>query len=97
MIPNIIEAIKRILSGANPTFNTIVYAAISDPTDSKNINIPLIGLAKREETIITSDLEEIALPKDSKALLMIIKIAHSQISGLINKKLLNGRNRIRNC
>lgn len=39
-----------------------------------NIDIPLIGLAKREETIVTSDLLEIKLPKDSKALLLIVKI-----------------------
>lgn len=39
-----------------------------------NIDIPLIGLAKREETIVTSDLLEIKLPKDSKALLLIMKI-----------------------
>lgn len=41
---------------------------------SINVQISLIGLAKREETIITSDLSEIKLPKDSKALLMIMKI-----------------------
>lgn len=39
-----------------------------------NVNIPLIGLAKKEETIVTSDLLEIKLAKDSKALLLIIKI-----------------------
>ncbi|MBI3984984.1 MAG: excinuclease ABC subunit UvrC [Candidatus Levybacteria bacterium] len=39
-----------------------------------NLSVPLIGLAKREETIVTPSLEEIKLPKDSKALLMIIKI-----------------------
>lgn len=40
----------------------------------KNFDIPLVGLAKREETIITSDLKEIHLPKDSKALLLIMRI-----------------------
>ncbi|MGK5093999.1 SdrD B-like domain-containing protein, partial [Deltaproteobacteria bacterium TL4] len=40
----------------------------------KNLEIPLIGLAKREETIITSDLKEIHLPKDSKGLLLIMRI-----------------------
>lgn len=40
----------------------------------KNLEIPLIGLAKREETIITSDLKEIHLPRDSKALLLIMRI-----------------------
>ncbi len=39
-----------------------------------NVQIPLIGLAKREETIITQGLSEIRLPKDSKALLLIIKV-----------------------
>ena len=38
------------------------------------VNIPLIGLAKREETIITKGLKEIRLPKDSQALLLIMKI-----------------------
>ncbi len=42
--------------------------------DNFKIKIPLIGLAKREETIITSNLKEIKLPKDSKALLIIMKI-----------------------
>lgn len=37
-------------------------------------NIPLIGLAKREETIITADFQEIFLPKDSSALHLIQKI-----------------------
>ena len=39
-----------------------------------NVKIPLIGLAKKEETIITSALKEIKLPRNSKALLLIIKI-----------------------
>ncbi|MPN19711.1 hypothetical protein SDC9_167083 [bioreactor metagenome] len=43
IIPSAIEAIKIILLGASPTFNTIVYAAISAATDSKNINIEAIG------------------------------------------------------
>ena len=37
-------------------------------------NIPLIGLAKREETIITSHLKEIVLPKNSDALKFIMRI-----------------------
>lgn len=37
-------------------------------------NIPLIGLAKKEETIITSDFKQIVLPKDSEALKLIMKI-----------------------
>jgi excinuclease ABC subunit C len=39
-----------------------------------NLNIPLIGLAKREETIVTSDLREISLPKESDALKLIMRI-----------------------
>lgn len=39
-----------------------------------NLAIPLIGLAKREETIITSDIKEISLPKDSNALKLIMRI-----------------------
>jgi len=38
------------------------------------VKIPLIGLAKREETIITSDFRKIRLPKDSSALLLVMKI-----------------------
>lgn len=37
-------------------------------------DIPLIGLAKREETIITSDLQEIHLPKSSPALQLVMRI-----------------------
>lgn len=38
------------------------------------INIQLIGLAKREEIIITSDFKEIRLPKDSPALHLVQRI-----------------------
>ncbi len=37
-------------------------------------HIPLIGLAKREETIITSDLGEIRIPKSSPALQLIMRL-----------------------
>jgi len=37
-------------------------------------NPPIIGLAKREETIITPDLQEIHLPKSSPALQLVIRI-----------------------
>jgi excinuclease ABC subunit C len=37
-------------------------------------NIPLIGLAKRDEIIITSDLKEIKLSKDSPALQLIMRL-----------------------
>ncbi len=37
-------------------------------------NLPLIGLAKREEIIITPDLQEIRLPKNSPALKLVMRI-----------------------
>lgn len=39
-----------------------------------SLRIPLIGLAKREETIITPDLKSISLPKSSSALKLIMRI-----------------------
>jgi excinuclease ABC subunit C len=36
--------------------------------------VPLIGLAKKEETIVTSELREIRLPKDSKSLQLIMRL-----------------------
>ncbi len=39
-----------------------------------HLSIPLIGLAKREEIIITSDFKEIKLPKDSSALHLVMRI-----------------------
>jgi len=39
-----------------------------------NLDIPLIGLAKREETIITSYFKEISLPKNSEALKLIMRV-----------------------
>lgn len=41
---------------------------------SMSLNIPLIGLAKREEIMITKDLKEIRLPHNSKSLQLIMKI-----------------------
>lgn len=38
------------------------------------VALPLIGLAKREETIITSDFQEILLPRSTKALQLIMRI-----------------------
>jgi len=40
----------------------------------KNLDIPLIGIAKREETIVTSDFAVIKLPKNSKALHLVMRI-----------------------
>ena len=42
--------------------------------DSLGISIPLVGLAKREETIITSNLEEIHLKKSDPALQLVMRI-----------------------
>jgi excinuclease ABC subunit C len=42
--------------------------------EEAGIHRPIIGLAKREETIVTSDLEEISLPKHSPALQLIMRI-----------------------
>jgi excinuclease ABC subunit C len=49
-------------------------SSVKEILDSMGLNIPLIGLAKREETIITSDLQEIRLPKDSHALQLIMRL-----------------------
>jgi excinuclease ABC subunit C len=42
--------------------------------EEMGITRPIIGLAKREETIVTSDLKEISLPKHSPALHLIMRI-----------------------
>jgi excinuclease ABC subunit C len=42
--------------------------------DEANVTIPLVGLAKREEIIITSDFRQIILPKKSKALQLVMRI-----------------------
>lgn len=42
--------------------------------DSLGVNIPLVGLAKREETIITSDFQEIQLKKSDPALQLVMRI-----------------------
>lgn len=49
-------------------------SSVSEVLMKLNLIIPLIGLAKKEETIITSNLEEIRLSKDSKALLLLMRI-----------------------
>ena len=42
--------------------------------DLMHVSIPLIGLAKREETIVTSDLREIHLPLHAPSLQLVIRI-----------------------
>jgi excinuclease ABC subunit C len=49
-------------------------SSVKEIFDKLNVNIPLIGLAKREETIITSDLKEIRLSRNSKELKLIMRI-----------------------
>ncbi len=46
----------------------------SNVLKKQDLNIPVIGLAKKEEIIISSDFREIKLPKDSKALHLLIRI-----------------------
>lgn len=40
----------------------------------ENISIPIVGLAKQEEIIITADFKEIKLPKGSKQLHLVMRI-----------------------
>jgi excinuclease ABC subunit C len=49
-------------------------SSVKETLTELKLNIPLIGLAKREETIITSDFKEIRLPKNSKALHLIMRL-----------------------
>lgn len=49
-------------------------STIKTTLDKMNEKIPLIGLAKREEIIITPELKEILLPKSSKSLQIIMRI-----------------------
>lgn len=56
--------------GINPSTSS----GLKSSRQVRTINIPLIGLAKRNEIIITSDFKEIRLPKDSPALHLIQRI-----------------------
>jgi len=51
-----------------------VSAALKIMKQFNNLTIPIIGLAKREETILTSDFKEIVLSKSSPALKLIMRI-----------------------
>jgi excinuclease ABC subunit C len=42
--------------------------------EDSGISVPLVGLAKREEIIITSDFHEVILPKRSHALQLVMRI-----------------------
>ena len=58
-----------IVDGGKPQISTVKHVL-----DNQGITIPLIGLAKREETIITSNFQEIHVPKSAKALQLIMRI-----------------------
>ena len=49
-------------------------SAAKEILDKLQIDIPLIGLAKRMETIITADLEEIRIPKSSSSLQLLMRL-----------------------
>lgn len=49
-------------------------SAAKEVLEKYNVEIPLIGLAKRMETIITADLEEIHIPKSSHALQLLMRL-----------------------
>ena len=49
-------------------------SAASKALKELNIDIPIIGLAKRLETIVTADLEEILLPRRSDGLKLVMKL-----------------------
>lgn len=51
-----------------------VSAALKTMKQFNNLTIPIIGLAKKEETIITPDLKEVCLPKNSDALKLVMRI-----------------------
>lgn len=51
-----------------------VSTAVKTLKQFSDLTIPIIGLAKKEETIITSDLKEVHLQKDSSALKLIMRI-----------------------
>lgn len=61
----------KIENGSLKVDNAILSSTINSQPSN---NIPLIGLAKREETIITTDFQEISLPKRSPALQLVMRI-----------------------
>lgn len=76
------EVIERRLNHKEWSFPNLIVvdggkgqvSSVKEIIDKKGLSIPVIGLAKREETIITSDFKEVTLPKNSKALLLIMRI-----------------------
>lgn len=76
------EVLKRRLKHLDWPFPSLIIvdggkgqvSSASKVLEEKMLKIPLIGLAKREETIITSDLGEILLPGNSKPLHLIMRL-----------------------
>jgi len=76
-----VSAAKKALSSLRGGYDEAISNARSPRDFSREKSarddekyIPLIGLAKREEIIITSDLKEIILPKRSPALQLVMRI-----------------------
>lgn len=63
-----------IADGGKGQVGAALKVLAMEQLNNRTISIPVIGLAKREETIITSDLKEINLPRDSDALKLIMRI-----------------------
>lgn len=77
----IVDGGKGQVSSALKALKANIYSSSEERNDeSRSLSsrqakkIPVIGLTKREEAIITSDFEEIKLPKDSEALKLIMRI-----------------------
>lgn len=79
------EVLRRRLSHAEWDYPNLIIvdggkgqvgaaAKILSLSKDSSVAIPIIGLAKREETIITSDSKEISLSKDSRALKLVMRI-----------------------
>lgn len=76
------EVFERRLSHAEWPFPTLFIvdggkgqiSAAKEVLVKHAVTIPVIGLAKKEETIITSDFTSIQLPKNSKALVLLMRI-----------------------
>lgn len=76
------EVLRRRLNHLEWAFPNLIIvdggkgqvSSASKVLKEKELNIPLIGLAKREEIIITSNFSEIRLPKDSKILHLLQRI-----------------------
>lgn len=76
------EVLKRRLSHKDWDYPDLIIvdggkgqvSIASKVLKENKLKIPLIGLAKKEEIIVTSNLKEICLPKNSDALKLIMRI-----------------------